>query len=91
MTDDPEVRPCPQGGCSCTHTDGCEYGFLEGPPRVVQVTDKATGEVLRQVEYQQELWCPTCWPEKSLICATSLTSAERRHRLVEHARIAVTL
>lgn len=49
-----ETLHCGRLACRCTHTDGCEYGWIEGTP----YTDDVTLQTYRPVEP-----CPVCRPE----------------------------
>lgn len=45
---------CGRAGCRCTHSDGCDHGWIDG----LSYTDPVTLQTYRPVEP-----CPVCRPE----------------------------
>lgn len=45
---------CGRRGCTCTHTEGCDHGWLDTTP----YTDEVTKQTYAPVEP-----CPVCRPE----------------------------
>lgn len=43
---------CRRRGCPCTHTDGCDYGWVPMPPREQH-----------GITYEQVAPCPVCRPD----------------------------
>ena len=72
---------CNKINCICTHTDGCEKGFI-----FIRYCDK---KIIMQnsVQTTVETWydgvrfCPICDPERAHIQTTSTTSEEMQQRL----------
>lgn len=72
---------CTKINCYCTHTDGCDRGYI-----FIRYCDKKT--ILRNgVQTTTETWydgvrfCPVCDPERAHIQNTSTSSEEMAERL----------
>lgn len=81
---------CERTNCICTHTEGCEKGFIftryKDVKEIVREGEKKTIETW----YDGVLFCPTCYPERAFIQRTSQSSEEMSHRLRERSSLKST-
>lgn len=72
---------CRRPNCRCTHTDGCERGFIS----VIYVDEKVryvNGEKKTvRTQYDGVEFCEVCDPERAYIQKTSKSSEELAERL----------
>lgn len=64
---------CGRTGCLCTHTEGCDGGWIEVPPSQVGYEAPVTA-------------CATCKPHAAAIFATTVTRAEKQRQLRQTGR-----
>jgi hypothetical protein len=72
---------CNRLDCRCTHTDGCERGFIYTP--YLDRQEKRIRDEVKIIEkwYDGVRFCPICDPERAHIQATSTSSEELGQRL----------
>ena len=77
---------CGRINCRCTHTEGCEKGFIH--TRYVDRKEKIRKGEKQVVEtwYDGVLFCSVCDPERSQIQRTSTSSEEMAQRLRERSK-----
>lgn len=75
---------CVKSTCFCTHTDGCEKGFIWVRYKHTEKRVRHGEEILIETWYDGVRFCPVCDPERAHIQETSKSSEEMAERL--HAR-----
>lgn len=77
---------CGRLNCRCTHTEGCERGFIS--LRYADYQEKIVkGEKIEVVTwYNGVQFCSVCEPERAHIQNTSITSEELGQRLRERSK-----
>ena len=72
---------CNRLNCYCTHTDGCEKGFIyvRYADKKIIIRDGVQTEI--EVWYDGVRFCPICDPERAHIQSTSTSSEEMAERL----------
>ena len=77
---------CRRINCRCTHTDGCERGWI-WTEYIDRQEKKVNDEiVVVQKVYEGVLFCPVCDPERAHIQKTSKSSEELAERLRERSK-----
>lgn len=77
---------CGRINCRCTHTEGCEKGFIS--IRYVDKQEKIrNGErITIETWYDGVQFCSVCDPERAHIQQSSTSSEEMAHRLRERSK-----
>lgn len=77
---------CGRINCRCTHTEGCEKGFIS--VRYLDRTEKIRNneKVIIETWYDGVYFCNVCDPERAHIQQTSTSSEEMAHRLRERSK-----
>lgn len=75
--------PCNRVGCICTHTDGCEAGWI-AIEYWVDARGVACSEFAKipKQKYEGVIPCKNCDPERWIIWNTSRNSREYHERLI---------
>lgn len=73
---------CGKIGCDCTHTQGCEHGWIFGkePDRKIVHTKDGGTKVVETI-YEVVWPCMNCQPEKARIFANSRNRQELQENL----------
>lgn len=80
--------PCNRLYCRCTHTDGCEGGFIAHSYIVKRKRiDREGNTFFAEMVYDGVQPCPVCDPERARIVASSRSSVEIGERLRERSVI----
>ena len=72
---------CNRTNCICTHTDGCDKGFIFVRYKHIEKRMREGKEILIETWYDGVRFCPVCDPERAHIQATSISSEELAERL----------
>jgi hypothetical protein len=72
---------CNKVNCICTHTDGCEKGFIWVRYKHTEKKMRLGKQILIETWYDGVRFCPICDPERAHIQDTSTTSEELAERL----------
>lgn len=72
---------CTKLNCYCTHTDGCERGYIFVRYKHTEKRIREGKEILKETWYDGVRFCPICDPERAHIQNTSTTSEEFAERL----------
>ena len=72
---------CNKTNCICTHTDGCEKGFIFIRYKYIEKRIFKGNEILIENWYDGMRFCPVCDPERAHIQSTSKTNEELAERL----------
>ena len=72
---------CAKINCYCTHTDGCDRGFIFVRYKHTEKKVRDNKEILTETWYDGVRFCPVCDPERAHIQNTSTTSEEMAERL----------
>lgn len=76
------VYHCGQTNCDCTHTQGCEFGWIYGTETDRKVAKTRDGEtIVTEQKYEVVSPCQNCRPELYNIFATSRSRQELQERL----------
>lgn len=76
------VYHCGQTNCDCTHTQGCEFGWIFGKETDRRVTRTKDGETkVIETTYEVAYPCSNCQPEKARIFATARNRQELQEML----------
>jgi hypothetical protein len=77
---------CQRINCRCTHTEGCERGFIY--IRYAHITERIVNGEKNSTEtwYDGVRFCPVCDPERAHIQKTSTSSEELGYRLRERSK-----
>lgn len=68
--------------CECTHTQGCEFGWIYGTETDRKVAKSRDGQtIVTEQKYEVVSPCPNCRPELYNIFATSRSRQELQERL----------
>ena len=81
---------CERINCICTHTEGCDRGFIFTRYKDVKELNVNGEKKTIETWYDGVLFCPTCYPERAFIQRTSATSEEMQHRLRERSHLKAT-
>jgi uncharacterized Zn finger protein (UPF0148 family) len=65
----------------CTHTDGCEKGFISVRYKHTEKRMREGKQILIETWYDGVRFCPVCDPERAHIQSTSTSSEELAERL----------
>mgnify|MGYP003350867971 CR=1 FL=1 len=78
---------CRRTNCRCTHTDGCERGFI-WVEYIVRTEKMVKGErTIVQKAHEGVKFCPVCDPERAHIQQTSNSSEELAERLRARSKL----
>lgn len=72
---------CRRPNCRCTHTDGCERGFIWTTYEIEEVRYIKGEQKIVRTKYEGVLFCEVCDPERAHIQKTSKSSEEFAERL----------
>ena len=73
---------CGKSSCSCTHSFGCEFGWIWGIEKERKVSRRPNGEEVVVVkQYDVVRPCPNCLPEKAVIFAQASNRRELQEAL----------
>jgi uncharacterized Zn finger protein (UPF0148 family) len=72
---------CNKLNCFCTHTDGCEKGFIWVRYKHTEKRMREGKQILIETWYDGVRFCPICDPERAHIQDTSTSSEELAERL----------
>lgn len=72
---------CNKINCYCTHTDGCEKGFIFVRYKHTEKRIREGKEITTETWYDGVRFCPICDPERAHIQNTSTSSEEMAERL----------
>lgn len=72
---------CHRINCYCTHTDGCEKGYIWVRYKHTEKRVREGKEILIETWYDGVRFCPVCDPERAHIQNTSTSSEEMAERL----------
>lgn len=72
---------CHRVNCYCTHSDGCEKGYIFVRYKHTEKRIREGKEILKETWYDGVRFCPVCDPERAHIQNTSTSSEEMAERL----------
>lgn len=72
---------CNKVNCNCTHSDGCEKGYIFVKYKHTEKRMRENKEILIETWYDGVRFCPICDSERAHIQATSTSSEELAERL----------
>ena len=72
---------CNRTNCICTHTDGCEKGYIWVRYKNTEKRMRLGEQILIETWYDGVRFCPICDPERAHIQDTSTSSEELAERL----------
>jgi uncharacterized Zn finger protein (UPF0148 family) len=72
---------CNKTNCICTHTDGCEKGYIWVRYKNTEKRMRHGEQILIETWYDGVRFCPICDPERAHIQNTSTSSEELAERL----------
>lgn len=73
---------CGKIGCDCTHTQGCEFGWIHDTETDRRLVKARNGESKTiHTTYEVVRPCPNCQPDKAQIFATSRNRQELQENL----------
>jgi uncharacterized Zn finger protein (UPF0148 family) len=72
---------CNRTNCICTHTDGCEKGYIWVRYKNTKKRMRHGEQILIETWYDGVRFCPICDPERAHIQNTSTSSEELAERL----------
>lgn len=77
---------CERLNCRCTHTEGCEKGYIWTRYSVKDEHIRNGETIVVEKWYEGVLFCPTCDPERAQIQKTSGSSEELSYRLGQRSK-----
>jgi len=72
---------CHRVNCYCTHTDGCEKGYIWVRYKHTEKRVREGKQIVIETWYDGVRFCPVCDPERAHIQNTSTSSEEMAERL----------
>jgi len=76
---------CRKVNCRCTHTDGCERGWIHVRYSDTKIVTRNGVETKVETWYDGVQFCSVCDPERAHIQRTSASSEEMAQRLRERS------
>lgn len=77
---------CGRLNCRCTHTEGCEKGYISIRYVDRQEFIKKGEKITKEVWYDGAVFCSVCDPERAHIQQTSTSTEEMGQRLRERSK-----
>lgn len=81
---------CGRVNCICTHTEGCEKGFISVRYPDRKEINTKEGKKVVETWYDGVLFCPTCDPERAFIQTHARSREEFFHKLQERSKFKAT-
>lgn len=75
---------CGRAGCECSHTDGCEAGWIENRPGMVQADlfdAPEDAQPAARVQYDSVRPCPRCAPRRAELIEETADRRRAQQRL----------
>ena len=81
-----EDNHCGRAGCFCTHTNGCERGYIFIRYKDTKIVKRKGEEIIKETWYDGVTFCSNCDAQRAHIQKTSVTSEEFGQRLRERSK-----
>lgn len=77
---------CGRVNCRCTHTEGCEKGYIWVRYLVKEEKNRKGEKIVVETWYDGVQFCSVCDPERAHIQKTSKSSEELSYRLGQRSK-----